>query len=179
MRVTLAIATAALFAVVLAGSAGSSPVPARTQDRCLVGSWRMSNAASTALLESLVPTNQFSVAQGVITAAFPRRDRMRYGSSHFVVKLEQGPLVMKGTATFHFEAGWYTRGGMLYLDAGRSELVISKLSATKDGKTIRVDGPPPTIRRTSPGETPYTCNRTTLRWKVPLNDTWTLFRRVR
>jgi hypothetical protein len=114
----------------------------------------------------------------VITAAFPRRGPALYGSTHFVVQVSGGDMVLKGTATFHFEAGWATRAGKILLGAGRSELVISKFTATKDGRTFTVAGPPPTIRRTRPGAAPYTCNRTTLRWKVPLNDTWTLFRRV-
>jgi hypothetical protein len=170
---------ALLLSGVLAGAASSSPTQSRVQDRCLVGQWRMSRSASTAMLQSLIGSSQFTVAEGVITAAFPRNDRMRYGSTHFVVKMTAGPLVMKGSATFYFEAGWRTAGGKLVLDAGRSELVVSKLSATKDGKTVTVDGPPPTRRRTSPGATPYTCTRTTLRWKIPVNDAWALFRRVR
>jgi hypothetical protein len=169
-----AVALAAAVALVAAAPAGSEPA---ARDRCVQGQWTMSNAASNALLQSLVGSSNIRVAEGVITAAFPRRGRAAYGSTHFVVQVSAGPMVMKGTGTFHYEATWETRAGRIVLGAGRSEVVISKLSATKDGRTVTVDGPPPTIRRTPAGAAPYTCNRTTLRWKVPLNDTWTLFRR--
>jgi hypothetical protein len=103
---------------------------------------------------------------------------MRYGSTHFVVKVDGGALVMTGTATFVFEASWSTSRGKLVLGRGTSELFISKFSATKDGRTFTVPGPGATTKRTPAGETPYTCRGDTLRWKIPLNDTWTLFRRV-
>jgi hypothetical protein len=166
---------AAGLALVAASPAGSEPA---VKDRCVQGQWKMSNAASNAFLLSLVSTGNIRVAEGVITAAFPRRGRAVYGSSHFVVQVTAGDMVLKGTATIHFEAGWETKEGKILLGPGRSELVISKFQATKDGRTVTVPGPPPTIRRTPRGGAPYTCNRTTLRWKVPLNDTWTLFRRV-
>ena len=101
-----------------------------------------------------------------------------YGSTHFVVKVAAGDLQLTGTATFHFEAPWETRNGKLVLGAGRSELVISKFTATKDGQTITVAGPPPTIKRTPAGATPYTCSARVLRWKVPVNNTWARFSRV-
>jgi hypothetical protein len=160
----------------LAGSASGGPA---LKDRCVQGEWRMSNAASNAFLQSLIPTGNIRVSEGVITAAFPRRGRAVYGSTHFVVQVSAGDMVLKGTATFHFEAGWETKEGKILLQPGRSELVISKFQATKDGRTVTVPGPPPTIRRTPRGGAPYTCNSTTLRWKVPLNNTWTRFRRVR
>jgi hypothetical protein len=86
---------------------------------------------------------------------------------------------MTGTADFSFEAGWHTEDGKLILDAGRSYLYILKFSATKDGRTITVAGPPPTRRRVSGDAGPYTCRGDTLRWKIPLNDTWATFRRTR
>jgi hypothetical protein len=104
---------------------------------------------------------------------------MLYGSTHFVVKLTAGSLTMTGTAEFSFEAGWQTGDGKLILDAGRSYLYISKFSATKDGRTFTVAGPPPTRRRVSGDAGPYTCRGNTLRWKIPLNDTWATFRRAR
>ena len=166
---------AAGFALATAAPAGSGPT---LKDSCVRGEWRMSNSASNALLQSLIPSGNIRVVEGVITAAFPRRGRALYGSTHFVVQVSGGDMVLKGTATFHFEAPWATREGKIVLGAGRSELVISKFTATKDGRTFTVPGPPATVRRTPPGGAPYTCNRTTLRWKVPLNNTWTLFRRV-
>ena len=166
----------AAFALAAAAPAGSELA---LKDRCVQGEWRMSNSASNALLQSLVSTGNISVAEGVITAAFPRRGKAVYGSTHFVVRVDGGDLVMKGTATFHFEADWSTANGKIVLGRGRSELVISKFQATKDGRTFTVPGPAPTIKRTPGGATPYTCNANTLRWRVPLNDTWTLFRRVR
>lgn len=171
----LAAGLVALLALVAAVPAGSELA---LKDRCVQGEWRMSHSASNALLQSLVSSGNVSVAEGVITAAFPRRGKAVYGSTHFVVQVDGGTMVLKGTATFHFEAGWETKEGKILLGPGLSELVISKFTATKDGRTVTVPGPPPTIRRTPRGAAPYTCNGRTLRWKVPLNNTWTLFRRV-
>jgi hypothetical protein len=163
---------------VLAGGAASSPGEASVRDRCVRGDWKMSNAASNAVLQSLIRTPSITVERGVLTASFPREGTMRYGSTHFVVRVDGGALVMTGTANFVFEASWSTSRGKLVLGRGASELFISKFSATKDGKTFTVPGPGATTKRTPAGETPYTCRGDTLRWKIPLNDTWTLFRRV-
>jgi hypothetical protein len=180
MRRTTAVALATVGLAVTVALLAAAPAGSvlAAQDRCLRGEWRMSNSASNAFLQSLVSSGNIRVVEGVITAAFPRRGPALYGSTHFVVQVSGPGLDLKGTATFHFEAPWQTRNRTILLGPGRSELVISKFQATKDGRTITVPGPPPTIRRTPRGGTPYTCNSTTLRWKVPLNDTWTLFRRV-
>ena len=170
-------ATAALGAVLVAGTASAGSAAANVQDRCLRGQWKMSNAASNALLQQLVGNPNMRVRRGVLTAAFARNDTMRYGSTDFVVQLRAGDLVMEGTATFIFQAPWSTSRGKLLLGRGRSELVISKFTAYKDGQVITVPGGEPIIRRTPRGATPYTCNRTTLRWRIPINDAQTLFRR--
>ncbi len=169
---------AAITVGVLAGGAGSSPGEPSVRDRCVRGDWKMSNSASNAVLQSLIRTPNISVERGVLTASFPRAGTMRYGTTDMVVKADGGALVMRGTATFIFEASWSTSRGKLILGRGESELFISKFSATKDGRTFTVPGPGATTRRTPAGETPYTCRGDTLRWKIPLNDTWTLFRRV-
>ena len=181
MRAAVALIGVVILALgVLAGTGSSSPsaVETRVKDRCVRGEWRMSNAASNTMLRSLIQVPTISIESGVLTAAFPRDGRMVYGTTHMVVKVDGGALVMKGSATFHFEAGWQTANGKLILDAGRSELYIAKLTAIKDGQTFAVNGPPPTRRRTDPGATPYTCSANTLRWKIPLNNTWATFRRV-
>jgi hypothetical protein len=174
----VALATVGLAACVALLAAAPAGSELAAQDRCVRGAWKMSNAASNAVLQSLVQTPNISVEQGVLTAAFPRTGTMRYGSTHFVVKIDGGALVMKGTASFIFEAPWSTAGGRLVLGRGRSELFISKFTAIKDGRTITVDGPGATVTRTPAGRTPYTCRGDTLRWRIPINDTQTLFRRV-
>jgi hypothetical protein len=179
-RVTLAtlLVGAVTSSLLVAGSALGGADVAAAQDRCLRGQWKMSNAASNAVLQSLIPNPNMRVKEGVITAAFPAGNTMRYGSTHFVLELAAGGLEMEGTATFITEAPWSTRGRNLVLGRGRSELVISKLKATKGGTTQTISGGPPIIRSTPRGSTPYTCNRNTLRWRIPLNGTQTLFRRV-
>lgn len=173
----------ALFAfvaavILVAGLAGSAQSSVEARSRCVRGDWKMSNSASNAVLQSLIQTPNITVARGVITASFPRTGTMRYGSTHFVVRIDGGNLVMTGTATFIFEADWSTARNRLVLGRGQSELFISKFTATKDGRTFTVPGPGATVRSTPRGATPYTCSGDTLRWKIPINDTWTLFRRV-
>jgi hypothetical protein len=179
--VIVLVSLAALVAGAFASSGSSSPSApdARVQDRCVRGEWRMSNAAANALLQRLIPNPAMRVTEGVVTAAFARGERMRYGSTHFVVTYDTGDLTMIGSATFFFEAGWQTGHRKLILDAGRSELVISKFTAIKDGKTYTVPGGPPLRQRTQGGGTPYTCSGNTLRWRVPINNSWATFRRVR
>ena len=179
MRLLLSVFLVASIALgTLAGGAGSSPGEAAVRDRCVRGDWKMSNAASNAVLQSLIRVPNITVERGVLTASFPREGTMRYGTTHMVVKADGGALVMRGTATFIFEASWSTSRGKLVLGRGESELFISKFSATKNGQTFTVPGPGATTKRTPAGETPYTCRGDTLRWRIPLNDTWTLFRRV-
>lgn len=182
MRRSIAVAVLAIAGVTtslaVTGGASGGPEGQTAQDRCVRGEWKMSNSASNALLQMLAPNPNMRVTRGVITAAFPRNDTMRYGSTFFVIELAVGDMVLEGTATFITEAPWSTQGGNLVLGRGRSELVISKFKATKDGQTFTVPGGPPIIRRTARGSAPYTCNRTTLRWRVPINDAQTLFRRV-
>ena len=175
--ITLVLATAVAFGV-LAGGATSSPGALDARNRCVRGDWKMSNAASNAVLQSLINTPTIRIARGVITASFARNGVMRYGSTDFVVRVDGGSFVMTGTGTFIFEANWSTSGDRLIVSAGRSEVFISKLTATKDGQTITIDGPGATVKRTPRAPTPYTCRGDTLRWKIPLNNTWTLFRRV-
>ena len=178
MRLFLVVAAATVAVGVFTGGAVSAPTEASARDRCVRGDWKMSNSASNAVLQSLIRIPNISVERGVLTASFPREGTMRYGTTHMVVKADGGALVMRGTATFIFEASWSTSRGKLVLGRGESELFISKFSATKNGQTYTVPGPGATTKRTPAGETPYTCRGDTLRWKIPLNNTWTLFRRV-
>lgn len=178
---SIVVAVVAVAAVgSLAGSATPASADLSARDRCVRGTWKMSNAAATALLRDLtspVGTSPLRVERGVITAAFPRTGSMRYGSTYFVVAADFGALVMRARGTFIYEASWSTRNGQLVVGRGRSELVISKFKATKDGRTVSVDGPPPSIKTVRAGATPYRCSRDTLRWEVPLNGSWAVFRR--
>jgi hypothetical protein len=177
MRRTLAVLTLAGVAACLALASPATGGP-EAKDSCVQGSWRMSTAESNAFLRRLIPTGNISVVSGVLTASFPRSGNATYGSNRFVVQVAAGDLVLKGTASFRYTAPWETRGGKLLVGAGRSELRISQFTATRNGQTITVPGQAPTIKRTPRGATPYTCTSTTLRWKVPLNNTWARFRRA-
>lgn len=177
-RVVLTVLGVAVAVGALAGGAASSPTELSARDRCVRGDWKMSNSASNAVLQSLIRTPSIRIARGVITASFARDGEMRYGSTDFVVRADAGSLVMTGTGTFIFEANWSTASGRLIVSPGRSEVFYSKFTATKDGKTFTAAGPGAIVKRTPRSPAPYTCRGDTLRWKIPLNDTWTLFRRV-
>ena len=105
----------------------------------------MSNAASNAVLQSLINTPTIRIARGVITASFSRDGEMRYGSTDFVVRVDGGNLVMSGTGTFIFEANWSTSGDRLIVSAGRSEVFISKF--TRDEGRTDVHRPRPGLHR--------------------------------
>jgi hypothetical protein len=182
MRRSIAVAVLAIAGVAtglaVTGGASGGPEGQMAQDRCVRGAWKMSNSASNALLQSLVNVPGLRISRGVITAAFPRDDTMRYGSTFFVIELAQGDLVLKAKGSFLTEAPWSTRGGNLILGRGTSEINYTEFKGIKDGRTVTVPGPPTITRRTPRGSTPYTCNSTTLRWRIPINDAQTLFRRV-
>lgn len=171
---------AVLAVVAVAAAFSAAPGTAGTSaDRCLRGDWRMSNAAANRLLQQLIGNPQLRVRRGVLTAAFDARE-MRYGSTDFVVVISLADAQLEGVATFINELRYTTRAGRIVIQGGTTELNISKFTGTKNGRTITVPGPPPTSRTVpAGGATPYTCSRSTLRWRIPVNNTWATFQRVR
>lgn len=174
--------TPAILAILLvaAAASGSLAVASSRSDqtaRCVRGEWRMSTAAATALIQRLVGSNLMRVRRGVLTASFDGRT-MRYGSTDFVLMIDLGVAQGEAVATFLTEAPYSVRGGRIVFRRGTSELNVSKVTATKNGQTYTVPGPAPTTKSIPGGATPYTCTRTTLRWRIPINNTWATFRRV-
>ncbi len=170
---------AVLAALTIAMGTAAAPSTAETAaDRCLRGDWRMSSAAATRMLQQLLGSDLMRVRRGVLTASFNARE-MRYGSTDLALTLSAGGLELEGTATFINELRYTTRAGRIVIQGGTTELSISKFTGTKDGRTVSVPGPPPTTRRVpAGGTTPYTCTRSTLRWRIPVNNARATFQRV-
>lgn len=172
-----------LFAALFTPAAALAPAAtsgAGATSRCLRGQWRMPNERANAFLQNLIGLPSMRVKSGVLTAAFNATEA-RYGSTYFVLQLSVGELKLRATATFIFESTYRTANGKLVLGRGTSELVISKFTAIKNGRTVSVPGPAPSIRRIPAGATPYVCTRSTLRWKVPFpgeDGTWAAFDKV-
>lgn len=177
MRLALA---SSLVLVCCAAAFAAAPAQAAS-DRCVQGSWRMSNARANGFLQDLIGNPLVRVKSGVLTAAF-RGGEMRYGSTYFVLEMSLGTAVLRATANFLVEARYRTANRRLILSPGQSEITISKWKAIKDGKTATVPGLPPKTTATPAGSTPYTCANGVLRWKVPFpgpNGIWAPFTRVR
>jgi hypothetical protein len=62
--VTLIGLSAVVALAMLAGGASSAPAAQEARDRCVRGDWKMSNAASNAVLQSLIRTPTITVARG-------------------------------------------------------------------------------------------------------------------
>jgi hypothetical protein len=100
--------------------------------------------------------------------------------SAYRIEATFGDLTMKARGTFLNVFRYTTRNGRLVLLGGTSRDRMSALTATVDGRTVTIPGRGAITRRIpSGGSVPYTCTRTTLRWRLPLNDTTATFRRAR
>jgi hypothetical protein len=150
--------------LVLATAAGGASERAAA-DRCLRGDWRTTRAEAQRILRILTG-GTMTVAEGRLTASF-NRNRMTYGSTHFVVRIQRGSFLLEGTANFVYEAPYTTRGENIVVGRGRSELFISKFRGEKDGTSITVPGPAPTTRTLPAGPLPYKCRAASMNLGMP------------
>jgi hypothetical protein len=157
-------AAVASTGLVLTGGAGAGTENA-SADRCLRGDWRTTRAEAQRILRILTG-GTMTVAEGRLTAGFSR-NRMTYGSTHFVVRIQQGGFLLEGTANFLYEAPYTTRGENVVVGRGRSELFISKFRGEKDGTSVTVPGPAPTTRALPAGRLPYKCRGGTMNLGMP------------
>lgn len=159
----VAVVGAAASLTVVGGAAGGSE--SASADRCLRGNWRTSRAEANRVLRVLTG-GTMTVAEGRLTAGF-NATRMTYGSTHFVVRIQQGDFLLEGTANFVYEAPYTTRGENIRVGRGRSELFISKFRGEKDGRSITVPGPGLTVTRLPAGPLPYKCRGNSMNFAIP------------
>jgi hypothetical protein len=156
-------------AVVSSGLAITGGAVAGTENaaanRCLRGDWRTTQAEARRILGILTGGNM-TVAEGRLTASFSRT-RMTYGSTHFVVRLQQGGFLLEGTANFVYGAPYTTRGENIVVGRGRSELFISKFRGENNGTSVTVPGPAPTTRILPAGPIPYKCRGDSMNLGMP------------
>jgi hypothetical protein len=107
-----------------------------------------------------------TVAEGRLTASF-NRTRMTYGSTHFVVRLQQGDFLLEGTANFVYEAPYTTRGENIVVGRGHSELFISKLRGVHEGRSVTVPGPGLRTASVPAGPVPYKCRADSMNMGIP------------
>lgn len=159
----LAIVSAAVGLAAVGGATGGTE--SASADRCLRGSWRTSRAEANRVLRVLTG-GTMTVAEGRLTAGF-NATRMTYGSTHFVVRIQQGDFLLEGTANFVYEAPYTTRGEKIIVGRGRSELFISKFRGENDGRSVTVPGPGLSVRRLPPGPVPYKCRADSMNLGIP------------
>lgn len=159
----LALVSAAV-GVAYAGAAAGGAESA-SADRCLRGDWRTSRAEANRVLRVLTG-GTMTVAEGRLTAGF-NATRMTYGSTHFVVRIQQGDFLLEGTANFVYEAPYTTRGERILVGRGRSELFISKFRGMKDGRSVTVAGPGLRVRSLPAGPLPYKCRGDSMNMGIP------------
>ncbi len=168
MRRSIALTVIAVVAlgVALAASGGAvGSTDEAAADRCLRGSWRTTRAEAQRIL-TVLTGGTMRVAEGTLTAGFSAT-RMTYGSTHFVVRIQQGDFLLEGTANFIYEAPYTTRGESIIVGRGRSELFISKFRGEKDGRSITVPGPGLRVVRVPAGPVSYKCRRGSMNMGIP------------
>lgn len=163
MVLLLCAAVASTGLVLARGASGGTE--SASADRCLRGDWRTTRAEAQRILRILTG-GTMTVAEGRLTASF-NRNRMTYGSTHFVVRIQQGGFLLEGTANFVYEASYTTRGENIVVGRGRSELYISKFRGEKNGTSVTVPGPAPTTRTLPAGPVPYKCRGGSMNLGMP------------
>jgi hypothetical protein len=159
----LAIVAATVWLTAVGGATGGTE--SASADRCLRGSWRTSRAEANRVL-AVLTGGTMTVAEGRLTAGF-NATRMTYGSTHFVVRIQQGDFLLEGTANFVYEAPYTTRGETIVVGRGRTELFISKFRGENNGRSITVPGPGLTVRRLPAGPVPYKCRADSMNLGIP------------
>ena len=96
------------------------------------------------------------------------RDGMfQYGSTSLAMTMQIGDAVATARARFFSLARYTARNGSLTTTRGQSTIEYGPMSATKDGRTYTVPGPPSRTTSIPGGTTPFQCRGNTLRVRLP------------
>jgi hypothetical protein len=160
----LAVVTAG---VALAASATTSQAPTGGfgSPSCLRGDWVAGRAETSRVLRALVPVDGIQV-KGKLYMQF-HDGRFQYGSTGLVTTIGGGGLTLSATGRFFSLHRYTATPGVLQLANGERTTAWGRFTATKDGKTVSVKGPPTKTQRAAGGITPFQCRRNTLRVRLP------------
>ena len=166
MRLPLALSGLVLVAAVsaLTALAGSNPTGSGTP-ACLRGEWGASQAETKRVLRALAPVPGLE-PRGKLYMIF-REGTFQYGSTSLVLKIDLGDAVATARARFFVLQPYTARRGSFTTRGGESTIEYGEMTATKDGRTYSVPGPPTRTTRVPGGTTPFQCSGNTLKVRLP------------
>jgi hypothetical protein len=165
--VILASVTFVAAATALGAGAASSQAPGggSGSPRCLVGDWVANQAETRRVTRALIPVEGYDV-DGKLYMQF-RDGRFQYGTTGIVIYNTIGDVRMTATGRFFSLHPYTAVTGALKLGRGERTTSWGKFTATKNGKTYSVDGPPQKTQRVPGGAVPFQCHGNTLKVRLP------------
>jgi hypothetical protein len=166
MRAFLATLVVVPAAAALAISALAAPSPAGFgSPSCLRGNWVASQAETRRVIHALARVPGLE-PRGRLYMIF-RDGAFQYGSTSLVFTQQIGDATMTARARFFSLQRYTARPGVLTTRRGESTIEFGPMSATKDGRTYTVPGPPAKTTSIPGGSTPFQCRGSTLRVRLP------------
>jgi hypothetical protein len=166
MRLRLALSGFVLVVAVSTLTAVASPNPAGSgTPACLRGEWGASQSETKRVLRALVPVDGLE-PRGKLFMIF-RNGNFQYGSTSLVLKIDLGDAVATARARFFVLQPYTARRGSFTTRGGESTIEYDEMTATKDGRTYSVPGPPTRTTRVPGGTTPFQCRGNTLKVRLP------------
>ena len=162
------LAVLVLVPVVATTAAVAAPAPSPSgfgSAACLRGHWVANQAETKRVMRALAPVPGLE-PRGKLYMQF--RDGMfQYGSTSLVMTMPIGDAVATARARFFSLARYTARTGAFTTTRGQSTIEYGPMSATKDGRTYTVPGPPTRTTSIPGGTTPFQCRGGTLRVRLP------------
>ena len=162
------LAVLVLVPVVATTAAVAAPAPSPSgfgSAACLRGHWVANQAETKRVMRALAPVPGLE-PRGKLYMQF--RDGMfQYGSTSLVMTMPIGDAVATARARFFSLARYTARTGAFTTTRGQSTIEFGEMSATKDGRTYTVPGPPTRTTSIPGGTTPFQCRGGTLRVRLP------------
>lgn len=147
-------------------SAGASPTPAGFgSPACLRGEWGATEAETKRVIRALARVPGLE-PRGKLYMTF-RDGVFQYGSTSLVFKMNIGDAVATARARFFTLQRYTARPGAFTTQGGESTIEYGEMTATKDGVTYSVPGPPTRTTRAPGGTTPFQCRGGVLKVKLP------------
>ena len=166
MRSFLAVLVLVPVVATTAAVAARAPSPSGFGSAaCLRGHWVANQAETKRVMRALAPVPGLE-PRGKLYMQF--RDGMfQYGSTSLVMTMPIGDAVATARARFFSLARYTARTGAFTTSRGQSTIEYGPMSATKDGRTYIVPGPPTRTTSIPGGTTPFQCRGGTLRVRLP------------
>jgi len=132
---------------------------------CIRGHWVATQAETRRVVHALAPVPGLE-PRGRLYMVF-RDGAFQYGSTALVLTQQIGDATLTARARFFTLQPYTARSGVLTTRRGESTIEYGPMSATKDGRTYTVPGPPTRTTSVPGGSTPFQCRGSTLKVRLP------------